>query len=65
LIIASRQSPARNQSGEKIMTEAPILLQRDGAIARITLNRPDRINALTLRMLGELSAAMTIYAPSS
>jgi 2-(1,2-epoxy-1,2-dihydrophenyl)acetyl-CoA isomerase len=59
LIIASRQSPARNQSGEKIMTEAPILLQRDGAIARITLNRPDRINALTLRMLGELSAALT------
>ena len=41
------------------MTEAPILLQRDGAIARITLNRPDRVNALTLRMLGELSAALT------
>ena len=41
------------------MTESPILLQRDGAIARLTLNRPDRLNALTLAMLGELSAALT------
>ena len=41
------------------MTEKPILLQRDGAVARLTLNRPDRINSLTLAMLGELSAALT------
>ncbi|MGH6894430.1 MAG: enoyl-CoA hydratase-related protein [Dongiaceae bacterium] len=41
------------------MTEAPILLQRDGAIARLTLNRPDRFNALTLGMLGELSAVLS------
>ena len=41
------------------MTDAPILLQRDGAIARIALNRPDRVNSLTLAMLGELSAALT------
>lgn len=41
------------------MTEAPILIQRDGAIARLTLNRPDRLNSLTLAMLGELSAALT------
>jgi len=41
------------------MTEAPILIQRDGAIARVTLNRPDRLNSLTLKMLGELSAALT------
>ena len=41
------------------MTEAPILIQRDGAIARLTLNRPDRLNSLTLVMLGELSAALT------
>ena len=40
------------------MAESPILLQRDGAIARLTLNRPDRLNALTLAMLGELSAAL-------
>jgi 2-(1,2-epoxy-1,2-dihydrophenyl)acetyl-CoA isomerase len=49
------QSPLR----EKTMTESSILLQRDGAIARLTLNRPDRLNALTLAMLGELSAALS------
>jgi 2-(1,2-epoxy-1,2-dihydrophenyl)acetyl-CoA isomerase len=41
------------------MTDAPILLQCDGAIARLTLNRPDRLNSLTLDMLGELSDALT------
>ena len=41
------------------MTESSILLQREGAIARLTLNRPDRLNALTLAMLGELSAALS------
>jgi 2-(1,2-epoxy-1,2-dihydrophenyl)acetyl-CoA isomerase len=41
------------------MTQSPILLHRDGAVARITLNRPDRLNALTLGMLGELSAALS------
>ncbi len=41
------------------MTEAPILLQRHGAIARLTLNRPDRLNAFTLGMLGELSTALS------
>jgi 2-(1,2-epoxy-1,2-dihydrophenyl)acetyl-CoA isomerase len=49
------QSPLR----EKTMTESSILLQREGAIARLTLNRPDRLNALTLAMLGELSAALS------
>ena len=41
------------------MTDASILLQRDGAVARLTLNRPDRLNSLTLGMLGELSAVLT------
>lgn len=41
------------------MTETPILLQRDGAVARLILNRPDKLNSLTLGMLGELSAALT------
>ena len=40
------------------MTAPTILLQRDGAIARLTLNRPDRLNAFTLEMLGELSDAL-------
>jgi 2-(1,2-epoxy-1,2-dihydrophenyl)acetyl-CoA isomerase len=36
-----------------------ILAQRDGAIARLTLNRPDRLNSFTLAMLGELSDALS------
>jgi 2-(1,2-epoxy-1,2-dihydrophenyl)acetyl-CoA isomerase len=55
LVVYLWQSPRR----EKPMTETTILLQRDGAVARLTLNRPDRLNALTLGMLGELSAALT------
>ncbi len=41
------------------MTETSILLQRDGAVARLILNRPDKLNSLTLGMLAELSAALT------
>jgi 2-(1,2-epoxy-1,2-dihydrophenyl)acetyl-CoA isomerase len=41
------------------MSDASILSQRDGAIVRLTLNRPDRLNALTLAMLGELSDALS------
>jgi 2-(1,2-epoxy-1,2-dihydrophenyl)acetyl-CoA isomerase len=55
LVVYLWQSPRR----EKTMTETTILLQRDGAVARLTLNRPERLNALTLGMLGELSAALT------
>lgn len=35
-----------------------ILLERDGALARITLDRPDRHNALTTSMKEELAAAV-------
>ncbi|HEV2739131.1 MAG TPA: enoyl-CoA hydratase-related protein [Candidatus Elarobacter sp.] len=34
-----------------------ILLERDGAVATVTLNRPAVLNALNLQMLDELSAA--------
>src|SRR3712207_2090443 len=34
-----------------------ILVERDGAVAVITLNRPERMNAWTWRMSYELSAA--------
>jgi len=40
------------------MTYQQILLQRAGATARVTLNRPDRLNALTRDLLGELAAAL-------
>jgi 2-(1,2-epoxy-1,2-dihydrophenyl)acetyl-CoA isomerase len=41
------------------MSGAFILSQRAGAIARLTLNRPDRLNSFTLPMLGELSDALS------
>ena len=41
------------------MSDATILSQREGAIVRLTLNRPDRLNSLTLTMLGELSDALS------
>ena len=40
------------------MSEPSILFQRDGHIARITLNRPDRLNSFTRAMHGELREAL-------
>jgi enoyl-CoA hydratase len=40
------------------MSEAHILVARDGAIATVTLNRPDKLNALTKPMWQQLGAAM-------
>src|SRR5690242_21681581 len=41
------------------MAYANISLTRDGAVARLTLNRPDRRNALTHAMMLELEHAFT------
>ena len=35
-----------------------LLLERRGPVARVTLNRPDRYNALSLALMGELRAAL-------
>jgi enoyl-CoA hydratase len=35
-----------------------VLVGRDGAIATLTLNRPDKLNALNAQLLGELEAAL-------
>ena len=40
------------------MTYETIRFERDGAIARITLNRPDRLNSFTVQMHGELRDAL-------
>lgn len=40
------------------MTYQQMILERAGGVARITLNRPDRLNALTRDLLGELATAL-------
>jgi len=40
------------------MSEAPILIQREGAIATLVLNRPDKLNAMTKPMWRSLGEAM-------
>ena len=35
-----------------------ITIERRGAVARLTLSRPERANALNAAMLGEISAAL-------
>ena len=43
-------------------TESPaseLLFEKQGGVARLTLNRPQRRNALSLKLLGELEAALT------
>ena len=41
------------------MSDQDILFSLDAGIARITLNRPDKLNSFTVRMHGELSQALT------
>src|SRR2546429_135409 len=40
------------------MTYSTIILEKLGTVARITLNRPERANALNGAMLGEIGAAL-------
>ena len=40
------------------MTEAPVLVARDGPTARLTLNRPERRNALDPELAGALASAI-------
>jgi len=49
-------------TGNATSAEAPILTDRDGAIATVTLNRPHKLNALTVdawRQLGDAFAALS------
>ncbi|MEM7438723.1 MAG: enoyl-CoA hydratase [Pseudomonadota bacterium] len=38
-----------------------IIVQTDGRVATITLNRPDALNALNLALLGELAEALAVF----
>lgn len=44
------------------MSEPTILVAKEGALRRITLNRPQRLNALTRALLGDLSDALADIA---
>jgi enoyl-CoA hydratase/carnithine racemase len=43
------------------MTAPPVLFETRGRVALITLNRPERLNAVTPELWGELDAALTRY----
>jgi 2-(1,2-epoxy-1,2-dihydrophenyl)acetyl-CoA isomerase len=49
---------ARNTGQAYPVTEPTILVERSGAIRRLTLNRPDRLNSLTRAMLSEIGDAL-------
>ena len=44
--------------GDVAISDAPLLVERDGAVATLTLNRPNTINALSEEMLAALKNAL-------
>lgn len=44
------------------MPDAPLLVSRDGALLRLTINRPEKRNALSLSLLDEIGAVFSRHA---
>jgi enoyl-CoA hydratase len=44
------------------MPDAPLLVSRDGALLRLTINRPEKRNALSLALLDEIGATVAGHA---
>ncbi|HWT98449.1 MAG TPA: enoyl-CoA hydratase/isomerase family protein, partial [Terriglobales bacterium] len=44
------------------MTDSSILLNRTGPVMTLTLNRPDKLNSLTIEMLSEIGDALSDLA---
>jgi enoyl-CoA hydratase/carnithine racemase len=58
--MAGTETSAAEAAGDAVARSAfeSILLDRDGAVATITFNRPDQRNALTIRFFTEMMAAL-------
>src|SRR5581483_30292 len=48
----------RRRKGGYAVTGETVLIAREGGVTRLTLNRPDKLNAFTLAMHAELRAAL-------
>jgi 2-(1,2-epoxy-1,2-dihydrophenyl)acetyl-CoA isomerase len=59
-----RQKCSRRAGGGIVPEYATVILAEDGAIARLTLNRPDRLNAFTVQMHEELAQALDFVRDS-
>ncbi|MDJ0378587.1 enoyl-CoA hydratase/isomerase family protein [Cryobacterium sp. PH31-L1] len=53
---------AASMTGASVSDDKDVLLQRDGRLARIILNRPKALNALTHGMIRTIAAALTDWA---
>lgn len=53
-----RTTPPRNAETKKAVAFQQLLYEEDGPVARITLNRPERRNALSMQLSDELMTAL-------
>ena len=58
----STRAASATGAGASAVSDNEVLLQRDGPLARIVLNRPNALNALTHGMIRTIAAALTDWA---
>ena len=58
MLVASSENRMKNKSQPDEATYTTLLYEKDGAIATITLNRPDRRNAISSTMIEEVLASL-------
>ncbi|WP_104087837.1 enoyl-CoA hydratase/isomerase family protein [Cryobacterium sp. N19] len=58
----STRAASATGAGASAVSDNEVLLQRDGPLARIVLNRPKALNALTHGMIRTIAAALTDWA---
>ena len=61
--VAAREAASRRMEGPAEFEQ--LLYKQDGPVARITLNRPERHNALSMRLSEELTAALELVRDST